>query len=165
MKNSLLNRINELSIEELYNELYLDPLTNILNRRAFEILSQDGVFSCIAIIDLDGLKYINDELGHREGDNELIHLADHLSEINEMVFRISGDEFVIMSEDLDEKELEDTLLDFQKITNKFSFGVADDLQSADKRLILNKKLREINGDRAKRGEKPVWLKDKLKVKF
>jgi len=71
MKDALLTRLRSLSERQLYDELYRDPLTQCLNRRAFEQLQP----SPIAIIDLDSLKYLNDTLGHRYGDAFLVGLA------------------------------------------------------------------------------------------
>jgi diguanylate cyclase (GGDEF)-like protein len=49
-------------------------------------------------IDIDGLKTINDELGHREGDRALIDFADILKNAfreSDIIARIGGDEFVV----------------------------------------------------------------------
>lgn len=84
-----------------------DPLTRLNNRRALEIaISAEttrqrrygGVFSLV-LIDLDGFKEVNDTKGHREGDNALILLANILrinTRNSDLVFRIGGDEFVIL---------------------------------------------------------------------
>jgi diguanylate cyclase (GGDEF)-like protein len=84
-----------------------DPLTRLSNRRALEEAIQaesirqkryGGVFSLV-LIDLDGFKGVNDTMGHQAGDKALILMADVLithTRKSDMVFRIGGDEFVIL---------------------------------------------------------------------
>ncbi|MDR3591686.1 MAG: diguanylate cyclase [Negativicutes bacterium] len=81
-----------------------DPLTGAYNRAYFETellriqLGADqgtGVFVC----DVDGLKLINDTLGHRQGDELLRNVADLLRagiELPDFVARIGGDEFTMI---------------------------------------------------------------------
>lgn len=81
-----------------------DYLTNLYNRTYFEEQLQQlknapdtsfGIFIC----DVDGLKFINDTLGHRQGDELLKQVALLLSEnlqYPDFVARIGGDEFAIM---------------------------------------------------------------------
>lgn len=97
------NRMNEMELrEKLLNEWsYVDTLTGLLNRRAFdrtmEEASGDDSVS-IAFCDLNGLKKVNDENGHVAGDQYLIKfsnmLVKHFS--HDCVYRISGDEFVVI---------------------------------------------------------------------
>jgi diguanylate cyclase (GGDEF)-like protein len=50
--------------------------------------------------DLDGMKWINDNLGHKEGDNALIDIAHILKETfreSDIIARIGGDEFTILA--------------------------------------------------------------------
>jgi len=84
-----------------------DPLTRLNNRRALEdaILAESirqkrygGAFSLV-LIDLDGFKGVNDTMEHQAGDMALILMADILlshTRKSDMVFRIGGDEFVIL---------------------------------------------------------------------
>lgn len=78
-----------------------DSLTGIYNRRAYDMacaqmkkIDDVGIFFC----DANGLKRTNDEFGHEAGDRLLLTLANGLIDIfsRNQVFRISGDEFVIM---------------------------------------------------------------------
>lgn len=79
--------------------LRLDPLTEILNRRAFEqdIGTLKDVESprVLVLIDIDNFKSINDSFGHQVGDSVLCRVADTLvSTLGlERVYRIGGDEF------------------------------------------------------------------------
>ena len=86
----------------------LDALTGVRNRRAFdsEFPSMSSAASgglsdlAIYVIDLDGLKAINDGLGHAEGDRLLAHFARHLSDglrAMDRVYRLGGDEFAVLA--------------------------------------------------------------------
>jgi diguanylate cyclase (GGDEF)-like protein len=81
---------------------FLDDLTGLLNRRAFmhratEVIehSKPGIASLI-LLDVDGLKLVNDECGHQAGDELLERLGRRLSELGPSVYRIGGDEFAII---------------------------------------------------------------------
>ncbi|WP_354692009.1 sensor domain-containing diguanylate cyclase [Phytobacter sp. RSE-02] len=84
-----------------------DPLTNLPNRRQmFRVLektifsnSLNNYVSAIIYIDLDGFKSINDNLGHKQGDQLLVAAALRICDAvdtNDLVSRIGGDEFVII---------------------------------------------------------------------
>lgn len=81
----------------------VDPLTGAWNRSAFfEIVSakaeQEGT-DFLIFADLNGLKELNDQLGHEKGDEALIGFADRVRKAirKEDVFaRLGGDEFVIL---------------------------------------------------------------------
>nr|WP_318384398.1 sensor domain-containing diguanylate cyclase [uncultured Enterobacter sp.] len=79
-----------------------DPLTGLANRHAlikhFTALKQAGAL-CVAFIDLDDFKRINDTFGHRSGDELLMQLSQRLSDTcpeGSVVGRLGGDEFVLL---------------------------------------------------------------------
>ena len=83
-----------------------DPLTGLLNRRAFDPriarliddAVRDGTPVTVALIDVDHFKHINDELGHLAGDNALTRVTSVLracSHDRDLVARLGGDEFVV----------------------------------------------------------------------
>jgi diguanylate cyclase (GGDEF)-like protein len=89
------------------NSATVDPLTELLNRRGLEpILGLEvarwkryGEVFSLAMLDLDGFKQLNDEKGHRAGDEALKLFAQILrANIRESdtVARIGGDEFVLL---------------------------------------------------------------------
>ena len=76
-----------------------DPLTGLGNRRRFEErlegeLRRGGRLS-ICLLDLDGLKRLNDSLGHQQGDRALQTVSERLTAGGE-AFRIGGDEFALL---------------------------------------------------------------------
>jgi len=60
-------------------------------------------------VDLDGLKWINDNLGHEEGDRALIEAASVLKDTfraSDIIARLGGDEFATLAIDMTEKDSE-----------------------------------------------------------
>lgn len=78
-----------------------DKLTNLLNRSSFDIDVKNHTGKAFIIcVDMDNLKLINDTNGHFIGDQALMCIAAALREnfdIHSKVYRIGGDEFVIIS--------------------------------------------------------------------
>ncbi|MGE5392118.1 MAG: diguanylate cyclase domain-containing protein [Deltaproteobacteria bacterium] len=94
-----------------------DPLTGVLNRFAFEqemreIDNSAGYDIGLIVCDVDGLKTINDNLGHEAGDHLLKACAEVLKDCfdqGEIVSRIGGDEFTILIKDCRNDSLEDSV--------------------------------------------------------
>ena len=101
------------SHQELVNTMNRDALTNLFNRLKFnediENLknSSDPIFTCL-YIDVNGLHEMNNLLGHQKGDDMLCCVADTLIKYfpDERVYRIGGDEFLVMSKKLSKSEVE-----------------------------------------------------------
>lgn len=79
-----------------------DPLTGLANRHAlqhqFAALKNAGPL-CVAFIDLDDFKHVNDTLGHRSGDEVLMRLSQRFQEAcppGVIPGRLGGDEFVLL---------------------------------------------------------------------
>lgn len=94
-----------------------DQLTGLNNRRGFLSLAgqqlklaerkKNGVLFFFA--DLDGLKWINDTLGHEEGDKALIEAADVFKETfraSDIIARLGGDEYATLAVDVNEASSE-----------------------------------------------------------
>jgi len=100
------NRIDRLQrdLEEARNKALVDELTGIANRRAARTTIQDletrKVRYCIAIIDVDHFKSINDTYGHTVGDRALKLVATALEESLAPwpVARWGGEEFLVIAE-------------------------------------------------------------------
>ena len=84
-----------------------DPLTGLLNRRSFRskldryvsFAARYGGQGAVMIIDIDGLKEVNDRFGHQPGDNLIRRVAAILGERvrgTDIVARLSGDEFAVL---------------------------------------------------------------------
>jgi diguanylate cyclase (GGDEF)-like protein len=100
----------------LSQEIYRDELTELFNRKWFfkEFLieekypKKDGI---ICFIDLNGLKQINDSFGHKLGDKTIAYLGNFLkSQIsNSNIVRFAGDEFILLFDEKEMKEVEDLM--------------------------------------------------------
>ncbi len=125
-----------------------DGLTGLLNRRAFDkitegIIDHSGksiVPVLIVIIDLDKLKYVNDNIGHLAGDKYIITMKDFLENCqnDDIIFsRIGGDEFAGVIRGMNINEARNLFLEMQRKFNQeeiysdeqcfkgnFSFGIA-----------------------------------------
>ena len=94
---------------------FVDELTGLYNRRGFLAVTETHLASIrrnhkvpvILYTDLDGLKEINDSLGHHEGDRALKKTAEILKETfrsSDILARLGGDEFVVLAAiDTDER--------------------------------------------------------------
>jgi diguanylate cyclase len=105
-------RIEQLKSElELVNRLVReDQLTGALNRRGLDdALEREaararraGAFVCIALIDIDNFKRINDAYGHQVGDIVLVHLVAIIKQTirsNDLIGRYGGEEFMLILPD------------------------------------------------------------------
>ena len=91
----------------------MDPLTEALNRHAFHSLlsrdegAGDATDGCVAVIDIDNLKQINDRFGHSVGDKAIRAVARAVRSMiraDDMLFRWGGDEFLVLMFKLHEEE-------------------------------------------------------------
>jgi len=111
------NKLAQQKLETMYKEAEalarVDPLTKVYNRRAFyEYMSKrlahlkhHNHTLSLVMVDVDEFKKVNDLYGHSKGDEALIEIANTIqSEIREsdQLFRIGGEEFVIVLPDCDE---------------------------------------------------------------
>jgi len=122
----LIARIEHAKRHERLHDISLhDELTGLYNRRGFFTLAehllktakrrQKGLFMLYS--DLDGLKRINDALGHQKGDWALIDTANILQETfrgSDIIARIGGDEFVVMPIETEGNNLGIVINRFQK---------------------------------------------------
>jgi diguanylate cyclase (GGDEF)-like protein/PAS domain S-box-containing protein len=97
--------------ETLRNSSLKDDLTGLFNRRGllkqaapyFDFARRQKEKLLLLFIDLDGMKRINDEFGHNEGDNALINTAAILNRSfrnSDIIARLGGDEFTVLVTDL-----------------------------------------------------------------
>ncbi len=116
--------LTSLRLDEVYTLVFLskrnkyalvtDPLTGVLHRECFEKISFQLIEEAEALeqtfailfIDLDGFKAVNDTWGHESGDLVLRETADRMSRIvrdGDFCFRMGGDEFLIIMNDIKDK--------------------------------------------------------------
>lgn len=92
---------------KLVSEITKDELTQIANRRGFNVIAGQMLSLCrrtganaeLLFFDLNGFKQVNDSLGHQAGDSLLQHFAKLLIKCfrtADVVSRIGGDEFVVL---------------------------------------------------------------------
>lgn len=89
--------------EHLRRQADLDSLTGLYNRQAAEetigamVQRRDGFTLCF--LDLDGLKKVNDQYGHEEGDRYILTVTGQIQRVcrnGDPLFRYGGDEFLIV---------------------------------------------------------------------
>jgi diguanylate cyclase (GGDEF)-like protein len=137
-----------LRLDLLRYDAWHDPLTSLYDRRSFDRLLEMAIARSnrygwpftLVIIDLDGLKTLNDEQGHPAGDDALRTLAERFRRVlraGDSAARIGGDEFAMILPNT-ESELVPSLLErvrsapgFDRPCPDFSYGVAQCPKEAD----------------------------------
>jgi len=118
--------------EETIRELSLvDDLTGLRNRRGFFVLGESqlslarrlGRSVVLYFADLDGLKQINDEVGHAEGDRALADFAELLRTTfreSDVIARLGGDEFVVLALELPGVDTSESLVRIEENLKQFN---------------------------------------------
>ncbi|MBR1707201.1 MAG: diguanylate cyclase [Clostridia bacterium] len=156
--------------EEMNRAANIDALTKVRNSRAFSIeskkLNEDGRPYGIMMIDLNGLKEINDTHGHEKGSISIKTVCRIICQVfaHSPVYRVGGDEFVVILQNNDYEERnqliqslsdafrrnmeDDSLLPWERVTAAFGYaeydpetddGVSSVMKRADARMYENKK--------------------------
>lgn len=117
-------KINK-SSKNIEEQAFTDPLTGGKNRHLFmhdlDNLIKKGKKFAICFMDLDGFKQINDTMGHDAGDELLIDLSNTFKEklpSNATSYRIGGDEFGIIIQDI--KTTEDITIILDNLKSELS---------------------------------------------
>lgn len=118
-------RAQRLELEATRKMAYTDSLTGVRGKRAYDeteermdsrIANGELTAFAIAVFDLNGLKYVNDTLGHDAGDRYIVSacrlICNHFK--HSPVFRIGGDEFVAIMEGADYENRNDLLQAFNQ---------------------------------------------------
>jgi GGDEF domain-containing protein len=162
--------------EELLAVATHDELTGLPNRNAYQMAAPKPV---VAFADLEGLKWINDNIGHDAGDALLRAAADIMSGIGLEVYRLgqAADEFVVL---FDSRRAaydalcvaNERLKEWSYRTGgrklrgfQLSYGLGDDLESAGRNLNEVKAGLQAHGRRAVRGQRPAGLRETKLVQY
>ncbi|MEN1971673.1 diguanylate cyclase [Luteimonas sp. MJ204] len=106
------SREREQLMEQLAHQAHHDALTGLPNRRACDLCLESAVARaeatgsplCVALLDVDRFKAINDRHGHQAGDQVLAHvgarLLDSLRDPSVFVGRTGGEEFLVVLHDM-----------------------------------------------------------------
>lgn len=116
-------------VSELVQE---DQLTGALNRRGLdEAFQREATRTdrkksplCVALLDIDNFKRLNDTLGHQAGDQALVHLSTVVKEAlrpSDSVSRYGGEEFIIILPDVELKAAVETIERLQRELTKKIF--------------------------------------------
>ncbi|VEP15180.1 Diguanylate cyclase with Chase sensor [Hyella patelloides LEGE 07179] len=128
---------------ELEKIAYFDSLTGLPNRRLLlyhleQIIAhtqRSNTKAAICYLDLDNFKAINDHFGYKAGDYLLVRIAKRLQKflrLEDVIARVSGDEFVIVLKDLSHIEEVELILEriMEAVTTPMVFDSKDILVSA-----------------------------------
>jgi diguanylate cyclase len=136
-------RINELQgeLDKASTLVRHDQLTGTLNRRGLEEAFEKEAARaqrrqsdlCVALLDIDNFKKLNDSLGHDAGDAALIHLTTVIKETmrpQDTIARFGGEEFIIIMPDTPIGDSKKALVRLQRELTKRFF-----LHNNEKQLI------------------------------
>ena len=121
-------------IETIKDSANKDYLTGLYNRRYFYQTTENRIGSsenvCLAVIDIDHFKQINDTYGHQAGDEVLSHLSAHMNVHfpSALMARLGGEEFAILFDGEDQDSV------FSKL-DEFRFTLASGQVNANGHLI------------------------------
>jgi diguanylate cyclase (GGDEF)-like protein len=122
-------------MQEAVAKASIDPLTGLGNRLAFNVMIEEitrrentdpaqGTWQ-IAMIDLDGLKQVNDSQGHERGDDLLQAVGEGLARLGDLIraFRLGGDEFALIAygDELSQQRLTKSLTELDKTLRESDF--------------------------------------------
>lgn len=131
--------------EALLDEYHRDALTRLYNRHKYnediERLSKGNIPRITACyVDVNGLHEINNLLGHEKGDDLLCTVADTLKKyfLDDYVYRIGGDEFVVLSNRLSKQSMENMMQQAQQDLQKFNYAIAVGIESSEGDLAIHK---------------------------
>lgn len=103
-------------IASVKEQAYIDGLTGVRNKASYlntekrinEMIQSGTAAFSVIVLDMNGLKSINDNLGHEFGDMAIIDATNALSSVYDKseIFRIGGDEFIVILNTISEPEVQ-----------------------------------------------------------
>lgn len=118
----------QVELEQTSEKMRHDPLTGALNRKGLEEsyakevsrAARRGTKLCLAVLDIDNFKRLNDTYGHNTGDEALLHLVGTVRDClrpHDTLSRYGGEEFVIL---LPETEIDDAVIVLQRLQRELT---------------------------------------------
>ncbi len=130
-KLELLNITVMISTVAYYLFLYkeasqIDALTGMFNRETYykDVNKMAKTFTGVIQFDINGLKYLNDNFGHREGDRCIASIAGMITHnIGRTMYgyRMGGDEFLVIVNKVGEKAIAETIRSFLEALSKSGY--------------------------------------------
>lgn len=166
LQNELKQQEQARRLERFKAEALTDELTQLYNRRGWEQLLQAeeersrryGHSSAVYVIDLDGLKTVNDSHGHHAGDQLIQRAAQvlrHTVRAKDVIARLGGDEFGILTLETNQAEAAILLERIQQalINSEVeasigyalrlpATGLIEALRQADRQMYMNKRIKQ-----------------------
>lgn len=159
--------------KQLQEDVFLDTLTKLFNKKAFEEkfynavenYNKNSISFSMMFIDLDNFKQVNDTMGHDKGDEALREVANFLKDKfrkNDDIFRFGGDEFIVLLYNIENKDaieisnkIEDLFIN-SNIANNYNIGI-----SIGAKQYLGEKMEDF----FKETDKQMYLKKRFKKKI
>lgn len=118
----------QVELEQTSEKMRHDALTGALNRKGLEEsyakevsrATRRGTTLCLAVLDIDNFKRLNDTYGHKTGDDALLHLVSTVRDClrpHDTLSRYGGEEFVIL---LPETTIEDAVIVLQRLQRELT---------------------------------------------
>lgn len=127
----LLNSTVAVTALEYYIFLYteqtqVDSLTGLFNRETLflDIERMGRSITGIIEFDMNGLKYLNDNFGHAEGDKGIKTITETIKNAAKKdmyIYRVGGDEFAVLAINTSEEEIKETIAKFTEELSKTSY--------------------------------------------
>ncbi|HUX23592.1 MAG TPA: diguanylate cyclase [Burkholderiales bacterium] len=122
----------ERELEQVSELVQEDQLTGVLNRRGLEDAcaretarsERTGAPLCIALLDIDNFKHLNDAHGHQTGDEALQHLVrvtKRTMRPSDVLARYGGEEFMLLLPDTQQQEAVEVMVRLQRNLTKAFF--------------------------------------------
>lgn len=122
-------------LEYIHTQASLDIMTGVGNKGAYldyvksldEKISKNTADFTIIVFDINGLKEVNDNKGHEEGDNYIINTTKVITAIFgvDHTYRIGGDEFIVILENISQEEVESMFIKVRSESERFNKTTPD----------------------------------------
>ncbi|MGN7613439.1 GGDEF domain-containing protein [Magnetococcales bacterium HHB-1] len=143
------------NLEDLLRTKDQDPLTNLLNRRSFDetithILNeysrqdrsnrQPASGACLAVLDIDHFKRVNDSFGHAIGDEVLILFAQTMRQsfrLRDRLYRFGGEEFLVILTEVNHRKAVQALERFRQAIESYHFPQVEHVTVSVGAVMIN----------------------------